>query len=132
MSYIVTVKDRKENTLCTFKDPVAAKMSVQDFKVLFVKECEMARKRHLDPNRCYFRVTDSTKGLAMTDRGAPVSKFFGENAKEVTIYFKDIGPQVSWTTVFLVEYFGPMFIAIVLAVFREQIYGKAYELTLNQ
>jgi very-long-chain enoyl-CoA reductase len=118
MSYTVTVKDRKENTLCQFKDPVEGKMSVADFKKLFVKECEMARKKHLDPNRCYFRVTDAIKGEAMTDRGAQVAKYFGD-AKDVTIYFKDIGMQVSWTTVFLVEYFGPMFIAIVLAVFRE-------------
>uniref|UniRef100_A0A8B9IV96 Steroid 5-alpha reductase C-terminal domain-containing protein n=1 Tax=Amazona collaria TaxID=241587 RepID=A0A8B9IV96_9PSIT len=27
-----------------------------------------------------------------------------------TLYFKDLGPQIGWTTVFLIEYTGPLFI----------------------
>ncbi|KAI8976792.1 3-oxo-5-alpha-steroid 4-dehydrogenase-domain-containing protein [Pilobolus umbonatus] len=27
-----------------------------------------------------------------------------------TIYFKDLGPQIGWTTVFMIEYAGPLFI----------------------
>ena len=32
--------------------------------------------------------------------------------------------QISWTTVFLVEYFGPIAITLLLLAFREQIYGS--------
>ena len=80
----------------------------------------MAKKRSLDVNRCYFRVGDPMKGTAMTDR----TKFLGEyipkdSKKEQVIYFKDLGMQVSWTTVFLVEYAGPLLISLILAFFRE-------------
>ena len=35
--YSITVKDRKENIICTFKDDIASNTTVQDFKLLFVK-----------------------------------------------------------------------------------------------
>jgi very-long-chain enoyl-CoA reductase len=38
--------------------------------------------------------------------------------------FKDLGMQISWTTVFLVEYFGPILITLLLLAFRSQIYGS--------
>ena len=48
------------------------------------------------------------------------------------LFFKDLGPQVSWTTVFLVEYFGPILITLLLVIFQKEIYGKESEYTLNQ
>ncbi len=38
----------------------------------------------------------------------------GEN---VTLVFKDLGRQISWKAVFLIEYFGPILISLGLAVF---------------
>jgi len=52
--------------------------------------------------------------------------------EEFDLYFKDLGPQISWTTVFLVEYFGPIAITLILLVFRKQIYGSDPKLTHNQ
>lgn len=46
--------------------------------------------------------------------------------------FKDLGMQVSWTTVFLVEYFGPIAITLLLLFFREQIYGSNPPLVYGQ
>ena len=45
-----------------------------------------------------------------------------------TIVFKDLGPQVGWTTVFLVEYAGPLWIHPLL-FFRPQwfYFGTVYE-----
>lgn len=40
--------------------------------------------------------------------------------------------QISWTTVFLVEYFGPILITLLLLGFRNQIYGENPELKYVQ
>jgi very-long-chain enoyl-CoA reductase len=55
----------------------------------------------------------------------------GSTDKEVTLYFKDLGMQISWTTVFLVEYFGPILITLLLILFQKQIYGKTSDYTFN-
>eukprot|EP00794_Sanderia_malayensis_P008259 gene8259-9142_t len=40
------------------------------------------------------------------------------------LYFKDLGPQVGWTTVFLTEYAGPLFIYLLFYTRPSIIYGK--------
>lgn len=35
---------------------------------------------------------------------------FNENDKQITLYIKDLGPQISWRTVFIIEYLGPLII----------------------
>ena len=40
-----------------------------------------------------------------------------------TLYFKDLGPQVGWITVFLCEYSGPLFIFPLFYVRPALIYG---------
>jgi very-long-chain enoyl-CoA reductase len=54
------------------------------------------------------------------------------SAGAVNVVFKDLGMQISWTTVFLVEYFGPILITCLLLAFREQIYGSNPELLYVQ
>jgi len=44
--------------------------------------------------------------------------------------FKDLGPQVSWKTVFMFEYAGPLLICSILVGFRKQIYKTKKPLTL--
>ncbi|XP_037999744.1 very-long-chain enoyl-CoA reductase isoform X2 [Motacilla alba alba] len=40
-----------------------------------------------------------------------------------TLYFKDLGPQIGWTTVFLIEYTGPLFIYFVFYFRMTFVYG---------
>ncbi|XP_041573738.2 very-long-chain enoyl-CoA reductase isoform X3 [Taeniopygia guttata] len=40
-----------------------------------------------------------------------------------TLYFKDLGPQIRWTTVFLIEYTGPLFIYFVFYFRMTFVYG---------
>jgi len=40
------------------------------------------------------------------------------------ITFKDIGPQIGWRTVFLIEYFGPILIHSICYFFPSLIYGQ--------
>lgn len=41
------------------------------------------------------------------------------------LYFKDLGPQVGWSTVFLTEYAGPLFIYLIFYARPSLIYGAA-------
>uniref|UniRef100_A0A8C5X2W9 Steroid 5-alpha reductase C-terminal domain-containing protein n=1 Tax=Malurus cyaneus samueli TaxID=2593467 RepID=A0A8C5X2W9_9PASS len=40
-----------------------------------------------------------------------------------TLYFKDLGPQIGWTTVFLIEYTGPLFIYFLFYFRITFVYG---------
>ena len=42
-----------------------------------------------------------------------------------TIYVKDLGPQIAWRTVFLVEYFGPILIHPLVFALRPYVYPRA-------
>lgn len=42
-----------------------------------------------------------------------------------TVYVKDLGPQISWRTVFVIEYAGPIFIHPLVYALRPYIYSKA-------
>lgn len=58
------------------------------------------------------------RGAALADKTKKIEEYFGSRTeKEVILYFKDLGMQISWTTVFLVEYFGPILITVVLILF---------------
>ncbi|KAJ3320915.1 3-oxo-5a-steroid 4- dehydrogenase [Blyttiomyces sp. JEL0837] len=57
------------------------------------------------------------------ERGKKLSDY---NIKDGdAIIFKDLGLQVGWTTVFLIEYFGPLFIHPLFLFNQELIYGKS-------
>lgn len=44
--------------------------------------------------------------------------------KKAVLYFKDLGPQIGWTTVFLTEYAGPLFIYAFFYIRPSFIYGQ--------
>ncbi|UJR29350.1 hypothetical protein I4U23_010562 [Adineta vaga] len=41
------------------------------------------------------------------------------------IYFKDLGPQIGWSTVFMAEYAGPLFIYLLFYIRPSIIYGSS-------
>eukprot|EP01137_Pigoraptor_chileana_P029414 Opistho-2@14629 len=58
----------------------------------------------------------------------PRGKALGDNeavGKTTTLYFKDLGPQIGWATVFLAEYAGPLFVYLLFAARPALIYGEA-------
>ena len=89
----------------------------------------MAKKRKLYPARLRFTVNE-IRGTALTDHTKPMSHYITDAS--VTLYFQELGPQIGWDTVFYIEYAGPILTTLLFIVFREQIYGKNPELTLNQ
>ncbi|KAK6188708.1 hypothetical protein SNE40_004834 [Patella caerulea] len=73
-----------------------------------------------DINRISFKAEQRGKTLKddQTLLNAGVS-FNGE------LYFKDLGPQVGWTTVFLTEYAGPLVVYLLFYIRPSCIYGPA-------
>lgn len=41
------------------------------------------------------------------------------------IYVKDLGPQIGWSTVFMAEYAGPLFVYLIFYARPSLIYGEA-------
>lgn len=78
---------------------------------------------------------NDAKGRAMSDKRGKALAFLKEGGevtnKQVLLVFKDLGLQISWKLVFLIEYFGPILITACLVAFQKQIYGKTSEYTLN-
>jgi len=63
------------------------------------------------------------------ERGAPTlqdnQKLNDLNLKDGSIvYFKDLGPQIGYKTVFIVEYLGPFLLYPLFYIFRNTIYGS--------
>ena len=85
-----------------------------------IKDCDYIRKRRLGPDRLRFTVKTEEAGakvVALSDKTKSLAEYF--DGEEVNLVFKDLGPQISWTTVFLVEYAGPIVITLVLWLARK-------------
>lgn len=100
MSLSLKVKSRSGRDLCTVALPLTA--TLKDLKAAFHKKSP----KH-SPSRQYFTIGLDKGRVALTP-DTPLTSF-GLKDGDV-IYFKDLGPQISWRNVFLIEYFGPILI----------------------
>lgn len=64
-----------------------------------------AYKSKLNPNRIRLTVLDKDKQVPLSDDLSNISN---------DVYIKDLGPQISWRLVFMIEYFGPILIHSIL------------------
>ena len=128
MSIEITVKDRKEQVIATFTD-VEIGMTVAEFRSKFCMECDFARQKKLVPQRARFTINEM-RGEAMTDLKKPLSHYVQDPT--VTMYFKDLGPQIGWDTVFYVEYAGPIVITLLMVALRMTVWEKEKGFELNQ
>jgi hypothetical protein len=109
----ITVKGPKGGEL--FKGDVRPYTKVSEFKKLFLEKSEKLKNKKLSVHRVRLTYGEEKNKVALTDKTKPLSFYIKD--PEATLHFKDIGPQVSWTTVFLVEYFGPILITLLLIAF---------------
>jgi len=99
---MLTIVSKSGSTLATVEAP----QTVGDLKV------SLAQKFGIDVNRV--RLSLSEKILEPAEK--PLSDFV--SFKQATILFKDIGRQVGWRTVFLVEYAGPLVVMLAFLLWR--------------
>lgn len=82
---------------------------------------ELLRSCHdLALSICYLRWCLLSLRRVTPPRSSPPRSFF----PSLKVVFKDLGPQVGYSTVFFLEYLGPMLIYPLFYFFREEIYGR--------
>ena len=127
------VVDRKGKTLCTFEEytkTLSNSSTIGELmKHIVTKSPSLGKFKHhfnitlakskFDINRMRLTVGDA-KGRALTDKRATIGSFFtAEELKQekIVLVFKDLGLQISWKLVFLIEYFGPILITLLFVFF---------------
>lgn len=122
---IVKASQSGSKTFVTLRD-VDKSATVGQVKKLICKQ-----KSSLYPERIALRT--EVKGKSLSD-SMQLSKLELSKGKE--LYFKDLGPQIGWSTVFLAEYAGPLF-CYMLTYWRPAIFygpgaaAKPYHYAVN-
>lgn len=95
-----------------------------DSTILDVKNAFNVQKSYLYPDRQMLRIEATGKPLKDEDKLADLkTKLSDPSTPSIKLYFKDLGPQVGWITVFLTEYAGPLFIYLFFYMRPGFIYG---------
>ncbi|XP_054068593.1 very-long-chain enoyl-CoA reductase isoform X5 [Rissa tridactyla] len=109
----VEILDWKTKKQLCFLDKVEPNATIREIRLMFHKlypRWYPARQSiKLDP-----------KGKSLRDEEILQHLPVGTTA---TLYFKDLGPQIGWTTVFLIEYTGPLFIYFLFYFRMPFVYG---------
>ncbi|XP_073659312.1 very-long-chain enoyl-CoA reductase isoform X2 [Tursiops truncatus] len=118
----VEILDAKTREKLCFLDKVEPQATIAEIKNLFTKSHPQwypARQSlRLDP-----------KGKSLKDEDVLQKLPVGTTA---TLYFRDLGAQISWVTVFLTEYAGPLFIYLLFYFRVPFIYGHKYDFTSSR
>nr|XP_033780281.1 very-long-chain enoyl-CoA reductase isoform X1 [Geotrypetes seraphini] len=113
----VEILDAKTREKLCFLDKVEPNATIAEIKNLFTKshpQWYAARQSlRLDP-----------KGKSLKDEDILQNLPVGTTA---TFYFRDLGAQISWVTVFLTEYAGPLLIYLLFYFRVPFIYGPKYD-----
>jgi len=107
------VQDRRGKNLADLD--VAIDSTVRDLKRSFAKA-----KPQYYPDRQRFTVDGSNTAL---EDDAKELKSYGLKGGE-TLIFKDLGPQIGWRTVFIIEYLGPIVFYVFFYLRPDFVYGK--------
>ena len=113
MSKNIKVVDRNLKVLGELKG-VSGTDTVEALKKNLIKSIEAIKRRKIGTERVRLTIGDP-RGVALADKKKTLNEYIKDS--DVVLVFKDLGPQISWTTVFLVEYFGPILITAILAAF---------------
>eukprot|EP01091_Cochliopodium_minus_P001255 TRINITY_DN1111_c0_g1_i1.p1 TRINITY_DN1111_c0_g1~~TRINITY_DN1111_c0_g1_i1.p1 ORF type:complete len:297 (-),score=101.38 TRINITY_DN1111_c0_g1_i1:62-952(-) len=123
MSFNIEVQSagRTPKTICSVK-------LTGDNTILDLKKKIRETKKHLYPERQSL-VRKNERGQKPLEEEKKLSEL-GLNENE-TLFLKDLGTQVAWTTVFLAEYAGPALIYLT-AFLIHSLFNKNYNPSFNQ
>ncbi|XP_061489732.1 very-long-chain enoyl-CoA reductase-like isoform X7 [Rhineura floridana] len=120
--FLVEILDWKTKQQLCFFEKVEPHATISDIRLMFHKLYPQWY-----PSRQSIRL--DPKGKSLRDGEILQLLLVGMTA---TLYFKDLGPQVGWTMVFLIEYTGPLFIYFVFYFRMPFIYGLDDRFTSSQ
>ncbi|XP_014455192.1 very-long-chain enoyl-CoA reductase isoform X3 [Alligator mississippiensis] len=109
----VEILDWKTKKQLCFLDKVEPHATIREIRLMFHKSYPQWY-----PARQSIRL--KPKGKALRDEEILQNLPVGTTA---TLYFKDLGPQIGWTMVFLIEYAGPLFIYFLFYFRMPFVYG---------
>uniref|UniRef100_A0A6I8RIZ8 Trans-2,3-enoyl-CoA reductase n=1 Tax=Xenopus tropicalis TaxID=8364 RepID=A0A6I8RIZ8_XENTR len=108
----VEILDAKTREKLCFLDKVEPHATIADIKNMFTK------------SRFPCSCLTLTEGRSLKDEDILQNLPVGTTA---TLYFRDLGAQISWVTVFLTEYAGPLVIYLLFYFRVPFIYGPKYD-----
>ncbi|CAK6968355.1 trans-2%2C3-enoyl-CoA reductase b isoform X2 [Scomber scombrus] len=120
--YEVEILDAKTKDKLCFLDKVEPNATIGEIKSMF-------HRSHPQwyPARQSIRL--DAKGKSLKDEDVLQNLPVGTTA---TFYFRDLGAQISWVTVFLTEYTGPLVIYLMFYFRVPFIYASKYDFTTSK
>ncbi|KAI0978209.1 hypothetical protein GJ496_002258 [Pomphorhynchus laevis] len=109
----VIIIDEQSNKLLTTFYNISSNNTIQDVKLLFQNTYQ-----HFIAERQRYKTKNGT--LLSDDT---VLRTLMQNSGSVEIYFRDLGPQISWRGVFVTEYIGPIVIYLTFYCFPSIFYS---------
>eukprot|EP00168_Porphyra_purpurea_P000559 TRINITY_DN1063_c0_g1_i1.p2 TRINITY_DN1063_c0_g1~~TRINITY_DN1063_c0_g1_i1.p2 ORF type:complete len:319 (-),score=122.89 TRINITY_DN1063_c0_g1_i1:71-988(-) len=76
---------------------------------------------YVDRQRFYLPAVVGAKPVALGDKATLAAAGIADGG---TVVFKDLGPQISWKAVFVLEYLGPLLILPTFLLAQRAIYGR--------
>jgi very-long-chain enoyl-CoA reductase len=111
----VTVVSGKGDKVRKTEISLTKDATVQDLKKAYAKTSKK------DIHRISFKIGDGDKVVKLDSDKKALSEY--DVADKATIQFKDLGAQIGYRTVFLVEYFGPMVFVLFYYLRPAFLYG---------
>ncbi|EMG46789.1 hypothetical protein SBY92_005295 [Candida maltosa Xu316] len=114
----IEVKSRSRNIKSFSSNELTVDSSVQELIN------ELSSDNHISEHRLRLTRLENGKQVALITHKTFAENGIPKTATKIDLFVKDLGPQISWRTVFLVEYFGP-FIFHFLFYYVQSLYGRS-------